>query len=62
MKNNKNYCNYAVILKMPFEEIEELREYLTDRGYYIVFDKYSLRFLVIKETDANPSEAEYDYK
>ena len=48
-REEKVWISYGVILKMPIDEIHELKNYLKEKGYYIHFDKKSPYRLFLKE-------------
>ena len=48
-RNDKVWISYGIILKIPIDEIQELRDYLEKQGYYIHFDKKSPYRLFLKE-------------
>ena len=46
----KSYCNYALILRLPYYQIADLQQTLEMMGIMVLYDKPSLHYLRVIES------------
>jgi len=62
MNLEDTYVNYALVMRLPFGQIQDLKRFCIENDFNLIYDKASLRRLIIKESipSGNLEGVEYE--